>query len=222
MPIRFLTLVLILAVMAPGLALPSSTVTGRHPPILRKYFERQYYENVHGARFAVGLPPILTAAELPLMEKWITKLMEGYLGELSDTLSSLKEEVKQVRSYRPQVSAMAADSQLKEKASWKQSLAGIEDHAKHLRKMLSSVLVGLETKSNFTPFIDDAGASSGFQNEMAFIEEEIKKASQRITDYFFIPTHSVRIEDLIGENVMIILHRVQQMSRALMKKIESG
>ena len=83
-------------------------------------------------------------------------------------------------------------------------------------------MMELTRKSDFKPIIEGSAASSGFRDEIEFLASEIKKANQRIADYFFVPTHTVRIEDLKGENLMICLYRVQQMSKALRKASDGG
>ncbi len=93
------------------------------------------------------------------------------------------------------------------------------DEAGDLRKTLSYVLRGLEDKSDFKPEIDAHLTNPGFLKEIQFIQGQIVKAEQRIRDYFFVPTHTVNLQDLQGENVMIYLYRVEKMSKALSARI---
>ena len=107
------------------------------------------------------------------------------------------------------------ESRREAQVRWKDSLKTMADEAEDLRKMLSYVLRGLDRKSDFKPEIEANANNSGFQKEIQFIQEQIIKAEQRIRDYFFVPTHTVNLQDLQGENVMIYLYRVGKMSKAL-------
>jgi hypothetical protein len=93
------------------------------------------------------------------------------------------------------------------------------DEAEDLRKILSYVLRGLDTKSDFKPEIEVDPTNSGFHKEIRFIQEQMVKAEQQIRDYFFVPTHTVNLQELQGENVMIYLYRVGKMSNALSARI---
>ena len=93
------------------------------------------------------------------------------------------------------------------------------DEAKNLRRSLSYVLRGLDNKSDFKPEIEADANNLEFQKEIKFMREQIVKAEQRIRDYFFVPTHTVNLQDLQGENVMIYLYRVERMSKALSARI---
>ena len=101
------------------------------------------------------------------------------------------------------------------KARWKDSMKEVADEAKALRRTLSYVLRGLDSKSHFKPEIEAHSRNSGFQKETQFIQEQILKAEQRIKDYFSLPTHTVNLEDLQGQNMMIYLYRVEKMSKEL-------
>ena len=95
------------------------------------------------------------------------------------------------------------------------------DEAEDLRKMLSYVLRGLDNKSDFKPQIDADANKSGFQKEIRFIEGQIEKAEQQIKDYLFAPTHTVHLQDLQGQNMMIYLYRVEKISKELSEVIQS-
>jgi hypothetical protein len=79
----------------------------------------------------------------------------------------------------------------------------------------------LDNKSDFKPQIEADANNLGFQIEIRFIEEQIEKAEQRIKDYLFAPTHTVHLQDLQGQNMMIYLYRVEKMSKKLSQEIPS-
>jgi hypothetical protein len=161
-------------------------------------------------------------AEVLFLERHVAKQMEEYLRSLSRSMISLNEELRVAGELGSQAFAGDAVDRGKVQILWRQSLAEIEDHAKRLRKMLTPILKGFKAKSGYKPVIDAGGASSGFRDEIEFIASEVKKANQRIIDYFFAPTHVVRLDHLSGENMMICLYRVQQMSKALRKQSDAA
>ncbi|MEE8460999.1 MAG: hypothetical protein V3S50_02625, partial [Acidobacteriota bacterium] len=125
-----------------------------------------------------------------------------------------------LRSREEMLSETSNDESRQEaQARWKDSLKTMGDEAEDLRKTLSNVLRGLDSKSDFKPEIDADSTNPGFQKEIRYIQEQLVKAEQRIRDYFFVPTHTVNLQDLQGQNMMIYLYRVEKMSKKLSEEI---
>jgi len=156
-----------------------------------------------------------------LLERQVDRLIDDFLARVSHQLVTLKIHFNTVLRSREEMLSKASDQESRREAQarWKDSLETMADEAEDLRKILSHVLRGLDNKSDFKPGIEANANNSGFQKEIRFIQEQIIKAEQRIRDYFFVPTHTVNLQDLQGENVMIYLYRVGKMSKALSARL---
>ena len=187
-------------------------------PVLWNHFLRQHiqmtsYLDVYGnLRYRVNVR---------LLERQVDRLIDDFLARVSHKLGTLKIHFNTVLRSREEMLSKASndESRREAQARWKDSLKTMADEAEDLRKILSYVLRGLDNKSDFKPEIEASANNSGFHKEIRFIQEEIVKAERRIKDYFFIPTHTVNLQDLQGENVMIYLYRVGKMSKALSARI---
>ena len=156
-----------------------------------------------------------------LLEREVDRLIDHFLGRVSHQLGTLKIHFNTVLRSREEMLSKASNQESRREAQirWKDSLETMADEAEDLRKILSHVLRGLDNKSDFKPEIEVNANNSGFHKEIQFIQEQIVKVEQRIRDYFFVPTHTVNLQDLQGENVMIYLYRVGKMSKALSARI---
>jgi len=192
--------------------------SARENPVLRNHFLRQHiqmtsYMDVYGNLYYRG--------NVNMLEREVDRLIDDFLARVSHQLGTLKIHFNTVlRSREEMLSKVSNDESRREaQARWKDSLETMADEAEDLRKILSHVLRGLDKKSDFKPEIEANANNSGFHKEIRFIQEQIVKAEQRIRDYFFVPTHTVNLKDLQGENVMIYLYRVGKMSKALSARI---
>ncbi len=190
----------------------------RQNPVLRNHFLRQHiqmmsYMDVYGNLRYRG--------NVRLLEQQVDRLVDDFLARVSHQLGTLKIHFNTVLRSREEMLSKASnqESRREAQARWKDSLETMADEAEDLRKMLSYVLRGLDKKSDFKPEIEANANNSGFHNEIQFIQEQIVKVERRIRDYFFVPTHTVNLQDLQGENVMIYLYRVGKMSKALSARI---
>jgi len=190
----------------------------RQNPVLRNHFLRQHiqmmsYMDVYGNLRYRG--------NVRLLEQQVDRLVDDFLARVSHQLGTLKIHFNTVLRSREEMLSKASnqESRREAQARWKDSLETMADEAEDLRKMLSYVLRGLDKKSDFKPEIEANANNSGFHKEIQFIQEQIVKAERRIRDYFFVPTHTVNLQDLQGENVMIYLYRVGKMSKALSARI---
>ena len=190
----------------------------RENPVLRDHFLRQHIQmtshmDVYGN--------LLYRGNIRLLEREVDRLIDHFLGRVSHQLGTLKIHFNTVLRSREEMLSKASNQESRREAQirWKDSLETMADEAEDLRKILSHVLRGLDNKSDFKPEIEAKANNSGFHKEIQFIQEQIVKVEQRIRDYFFVPTHTVNLQDLQGENVMIYLYRVGKMSKALSARI---
>jgi len=208
----------VLVTSSSGFLFSDTFEIARQNPVLRNHFLRQHiqmmsYMDVYGNLHYRG--------NVRMLEREVDRLIDDFLARVSHQLGTLKIHFNTVlRSREEMLSKVSNDESRREaQARWKDSLETMADEAEDLRKILSHVLRGLDKKSDFKPEIEANANNSGFHKEIRFIQEQIVKAEQRIRDYFFVPTHTVNLKDLQGENVMIYLYRVGKMSKALSARI---
>ena len=207
-----------MATLFPGFLFSDTFEFARENPVLRNHFRRQHiqmmsYMDVHGNLRYRG--------NVRLLERQVDRLIDDFLAGVSRQLDTLKIEFNTVLCSREEMLSKASSEESRREAEvrWKDSLKTMADEAEDLRKILSYVLRGLDTKSDFKPEIEVDPTNSGFHKEIRFIQEQMVKAEQQIRDYFFVPTHTVNLQDLQGVNVMIYLYRVGKMSKALSARI---
>ncbi len=188
--------------------------SGRDNPLLRNYFLQQHlqamsYTDVYGRRFYRG--------NVRFLEQSVDRLIDDFLARVSQKLDTLKLHFNTALRNREETLSETSNHQSRHQAQarWKDSMEQMADEAKSLRRTLSYLLRGLKSKSNFKPEIEANAHNSGFQKEIQFIQEQILKAEQRIKDYFLLPTHTINLEDLQGQNMMIYLYRVEKLSKKL-------
>jgi len=208
----------VLVTLFSGYLFSDTFESARNNPTLRNHFFRQHiqmtsYMDVYGNLRYRG--------NVNMLEREVDRLIDDFLARVSQQLGTLKIHFNTVlRSREEMLSKVSNDESRREaQARWKDSLKRMADEAEDLRKSLSYVLRGLDEKSDFKPEIDANANNSGFHKEIRFIQDQIVKAERRIMDYFFVPTHTVNLQDLQGENVMIYLYRVGKMSKALSARI---
>ncbi len=208
----------VLVTSSSGFLFSDTLEFARENPVLRDHFLRQHIQmtshmDVYGNLRYRG--------NIRLLEREVDRLIDDFLARVSHQLGTLKIHFNTVLRSREEMLSKASNQESSREAQvrWKDSLEMMADEAEDLRKILSYVLRGLDDKSDFKPEIDAHLTNPGFLKEIQFIQGQIVKAEQRIRDYFFVPTHTVNLQDLQGENVMIYLYRVERMSKALSARI---
>ncbi len=208
----------VLVTSSSGFLFSDTLEFARENPVLRDHFLRQHIQMTSHMDLYGNLR---YRGNIRLLEREVDRLIDHFLGRVSHQLGTLKIHFNTVLRSREEMLSKASNQESRREAQirWKDSLETMADEAEDLRKILSHVLRGLDNKSDFKPEIEAKANNSGFHKEIQFIQEQIVKVEQRIRDYFFVPTHTVNLQDLQGENVMIYLYRVGKMSKALSARI---
>jgi hypothetical protein len=186
----------------------------RQNPTLRGYFSRQALDSHSsvdrfGQRQFRGSPDELERHTDRLIEHFHRRLVSNL-----EDLDSRFQDAQQARSDWLSAPQGAAERRL----LWSRSRSALDEvagRARDLRRLLSFPLVSLDSRDDFDPDIPPESAASGFEAEFAFLEEELARAVEEIEGYFLVPTHTVTVHDLQSPNMMIHLHRVREMARAL-------
>lgn len=191
---------------------------GSQNPVLRRFFWEQAIQasttyDAKGRRYFIGSRALLPGR--------VDGLVDNFLVKTRDQLIQLRRVFDQVKVIRirildsPPGSVQRRESLLR----WKQPLGELADKANEIRKSLSYPFVGLDRKEKFRYKIPAGAENQAFEREVGFLEDEVAKAEQQIRDYLFTPTHTITVEALRGENMLINLYRVQKLSELLEKKL---
>ena len=153
----------------------------------------------------------------------VDRYAQFFVDKLVQKIDTLKDHFKTVQQARTEALAETSGHDRKQQARrrWQKSLTAVARSAGDLSQTLSSVLINLDRKAPFEPRIDSKAGDSGFKDEMNFMEGQIRKADQRIHEYFFTPTHVIRFDDLQRGNMMVHLHRVTKMAKELRTRLNS-
>ena len=177
--------------------------------ILRQYFRARFSEAYISQNHLVSSPPIF-------IENLIDRQIDNYITELDKRLKDIKSQ-----SASLEVAAKGlrfgeeGPNYLQSRKMWKESMGKIHDDARALHRMISYVLTGLENKDDVEINIGLEAKKIGFKKERLYLQKEIVKAEQRIRDYFFKPKHTIHLEELKGENMLIQLYRVRKITQKL-------
>ena len=177
--------------------------------ILRQYFRARFSEAYISQNHLVSSPPIF-------IENLIDRQIDNYITELDKRLKDRKSQ-----SASLEVAAKGlrfgeeGPNYLQSRKMWKESMGKIHDDARALHRMIGYVLTGLENKDDVEIDIGLEAKKIGFKKERLYLQKEIVKAEQRIRDYFFKPKHTIHLEELKGENMLIQLYRVRKITQKL-------
>ncbi|MEE8161351.1 MAG: hypothetical protein V3T61_06915 [Acidobacteriota bacterium] len=202
------------------IALASSLILGQGPeepfparqnPILRQYFRKQFYETrvLHNRR----IPSTPT-----FVEHFVDRQIDYYLRKLREKLDSMSFHFAHlegaVQGLRP---GLTEQNRSQARELWRKSLEQIHDDSGALRSMISYVFTELKNKDSGKAHIRPDAIDSGFQEERVYLGEQISEAEHRIRGYFFKSKNTIQVEELKGENMLIHLHRVREVSKAMKK-----
>ncbi len=203
-----------------GLLFSDSFESARKNSVLRNYFLQRSIQMMASPDF-YGRGKMRYRGNALVLERHVDRSIDDFLTRVTRKLDALKVHLTTILSSGEEtlIGASNDESRRKVRADWKDTLKEMADEAEDLRKMLSNVFSGLDNKSDFKPQIEADANNSGFEKEIRFVEEQIQKAEQQIKDYLFVPTHTVQLQDLQGQNMMIYLYRVEKMSKKLSEEI---
>lgn len=177
--------------------------------ILRQYFRTRFSEAYISQNHVVSSPPIF-------IENFVDRQIDNYVTELDKRLNGIKSQSDSLEvAAKGLISGKEGPNYLQFRKMWKESMERIHDDAGVLHRMIGYVLTGLESKGDVKVNISLEAQKIGFKKERLYLQKEIVKAEQRIRDYFFEPKHIIHVEELKGENMLIQLYRVRQITQKL-------
>ncbi len=102
----------------------------------------------------------------------------------------------------------------------KNALKNLADAANGLHSMIETILLGgLEGKGDLRPRVGSSGRETAFATEMKFLEDEIGLAEDRILGYFFARDHTVEVDEIRNQNMLVHLYRVREMAKKVRKAL---
>ncbi len=181
-------------------------------PILRRHFRRQ---------FARTFDSISRGPDDPFMDRYIDAQIDHYLKNVRIKLFRMKVGYSTVRET---IDVTADDSKYELSAVRRErvqnALKQLANAANGLHSMIENILLGeLEGKGDLKPKVGPSGRETAFASEIKFLEDEIGLAEERILGYFFAQNHTVEVDEIRNQNMLVHLYRVREMAKKLRKAL---
>ncbi len=187
-------------------------VASRQNLILRGHFRRQ---------FAISFESIARGSDDPFMGRYIDAQIDHYLKNVRVKLLRMKVGYSTARETIDEGSVgLKKKLSVVQRKRVKNALKQLADAANGLRSMIATILLGgLDGKGDLRPRVGPTGKETAFASEMKFLEDEISLAEERILGYFFSQTHTVEVDEIRNQNMLVHLYRVREMAKKLRKAL---
>jgi len=177
--------------------------------ILRQYFRTRFSEAYISQSHVTSSPSVF-------IENFIDRQIDNYITELDKRLNGIKFQSASLEvAAKELIFGEEGPNYLQFREMWKESMERIHDDAGVLHRMISYVFAGLKNKGDVEIDTGLEAKKIGFKKERLYLQKEIVKAEQRIRNYFFEPNHIIHLEELKGENMLIQLYRIRQITQKL-------
>ena len=155
------------------------------------------------------------------MERYIDAQIDQYLKNVRVRLLRMQVAYATARETIDEAkSGLKKNLPLPQQQRWKNALKQLSDAANGLRSMIETILLGnLEGKGDLRPRVRPGGKTTAFASEMKFLEDEIGLAEQKILAYFSAQIHTVDVDDIRNQNMLVHLYRVREMAKKLRKAL---
>lgn len=174
---------------------------------LRNYFFREYMER---HRYNKARPPIPRG----FIENWIDRQIIYNSGIIAEKLSSLQEdhEFCILLLKRLEDSPERTDIKLHTRRFFEK----FRKDTKKLRSKIDFIVSGLDSEPG-DDRINYSIEKDSVQQRMRAAKDELNEAGRLIRNYFLEPTHTVKVEDLAENNMLIRLYRIERIMESLEK-----
>ena len=155
------------------------------------------------------------------MDRYIDGQIDHYLKNVRIKLFRMKVGYSTVRET---IDVTADDSKYELSAVRRErvqnALKQLANAANGLHSMIENILLGeLEGKGDLKPKVGPSGRETAFASEIKFLEDEIGLAEERILGYFFAQNHTVEVDEIRNQNMLVHLYRVREMAKKLRKAL---
>ncbi len=184
----------------------------RQNPILRRHFRRQ---------FAATFEAVTRSSHDPFMDRYIDAQIDHYLKNVRVRLLRMKVGYSTARETLDETAGGSKyELPVVQRKRLKSALKQLADAANGLRSMIETILLGgLEGKGDLKPRVGPNSRETAFASEMKFLEDEIGLAEERILGYFFTQNHTVEVDEIRNQNMLVHLYRVREMAKKLRKAL---
>ena len=152
-----------------------------------------------------------------LLEQWIDEEIISYAEEIAEKLSNLKKSYPIASVLLGALEKNPEKDDLRSKA--RLFLKGFRNETKDLRGKIDFMIPGLPSKPEGED-VKKSVARKTPMEKLSLLKVELDEADKLIVNYFFTPTtHTVAVEDLNNNNMMIRLCRIEMILESIEKEI---
>jgi hypothetical protein len=184
----------------------------RQNVILRQYFRQRYFS------FYDSDSPL--SANERFVESFVDSQIDDFIAKTDRRLRELNESYEVASKLR---SRLASDPETMDPVALRAYvtvLRRVGKLADNLRDDLAFIFLGLDRKGSLPQSIRSDAQKDFCEDELLYIGEQIDVAEKRIRNYLFEPDLIVDLESLRGENMLIRLYWVEQMTKEIRKRFD--
>ena len=179
---------------------------GRQNPVLREYFRKEYQTVLSSD---LDVPD-------PFVEVFVDRRIDDYLERLGQEVDTLKQSRELLAEIGNELSG--ADGSIEEmKPRLRRTLEDFEETSDKLRKMVSRILLDLDSKSDFKPPRDPVRGRAECVRDIEFLVTRTDKALSELEQFFFSAGAVVHVADLQNQNMLTYLFEANRMARDMKK-----
>ena len=115
----------------------------------------------------------------------------------------------------PQPRSRTEESEFAARANIRKLASVISKRSNRLWRSLRRILVHWRSKAKILPTVNPNSRKNFYAAETFYIERQASNAERLIRDYFFSSKPTVSVHDLKQHNMLVLLHLVQKMAKAL-------
>jgi len=174
--------------------------------VLREYFRKEYQTVLSSD---LDVPD-------PFVEVFVDRRIDDYLERLGQEVDTLKQSRELLAEIGNELSG--ADGSIEEmKPRLRRTLEDFEETSDKLRKMVSRILLDLDSKSDFKPPRDPVRGRAECVRDIEFLVTRTDKALSELEQFFFSAGAVVHVADLQNQNMLTYLFEANRMARDMKK-----
>jgi hypothetical protein len=186
---------------------------GRQIEILRDYFRKQY--------------PRTEGIFQPndrFVESFVDRQIDHFLKEVEGRIKQLRSDLETAQKLRGRLIENMEDSDhqdllIQTKTDFKAVVKSLQNTADDLGDQLGVVFLFMDSKEEFDHKVTSASVDGFFEGELDYLKLQVEAAERLIQDFFFRRTNTVEYEDLMAQNMLVRLYWIEQMARAVNRRI---
>jgi hypothetical protein len=214
---KLCALVSVLMVSAPVRA-ADRPQPARTNPLLFSHFRQQLLDaNTHQDAYG----RIYVEVDGYALDRQAYSLANDFYLRVDERLDALKQGFNQVQSARLGALNDPAKAGPVARAAWSESLKRLSNVARKLHGMLRLILGGVQAEDSSAPGIIAREFHPGFENETDAMGEQILRLDQRVKGFLSGRTFTVSVEELRGDDILILLSRIQAEALEMKEQLDA-